>query len=78
MNRLTNWAARHRAGSLHIFNSALSENVVRDVLYASIAGALILFPSLALLLYVFKDQRKQPLFGSVRPAAALAESSSSE
>jgi cytochrome bd ubiquinol oxidase subunit II len=62
---------------LTIFNSALSENVVRDVLYASIAGALVLFPSLALLLYVFKDQRKQPLFVAMRPAAALAESPAS-
>ena len=59
-----------------IFNSALSENVVRDVLYASIVGALILFPSLALLLYVFKDQSKRPLFGPVRPAS-LANSSTS-
>ena len=60
-----------------IFNSALSENIVRDVLYASIAGALILFPSLALLLYVFKDQRRHPLSVMVRPAAALAESPTS-
>src|SRR5262249_15285894 len=42
-----------------VFNSALSENVVKDVLFASIAGAVVLFPSLALLLCVFKDQRKQ-------------------
>jgi len=51
-----------------VFNSAVSENIVRDVLYASIAGAVVLFPSLALLLYVFKDQRKRssdpsPAFG---------------
>lgn len=43
-----------------VFNSALSENVVRDVLFALTAGILVLFPSLALLLYVFKDQRKRP------------------
>jgi hypothetical protein len=36
------------------------------VLHASIPGALILFPSLALLLYVFKGQRNQPLFGTER------------
>src|SRR5215469_16241627 len=60
-----------------IFNSALSENVVRDVLYASIAGAVVLFPSLALLLYVFKDQRKQPLFVEMPPAAGLAKSPTS-
>lgn len=42
-----------------IFNSVLSENVVRDVFFASMAGALLLFPSLGLLLYVFKDQRKE-------------------
>src|SRR5262249_100302 len=60
-----------------IFNSALSENVVRDVLYASIAGALVLFPSLTLLLYVFKDQRKQPLFGGVRSAVLASPSTSS-
>jgi cytochrome bd ubiquinol oxidase subunit II len=58
-----------------IFNSALSENVVRDVLYASIAGAVVLFPSLALLLYVFKDQRKQPPYSVIRPAAAFAKMS---
>jgi cytochrome bd ubiquinol oxidase subunit II len=57
-----------------ILNSALSENVVRDVLYASITGAVVLFPSLALLLYVFKDQRKQALFVAMRPAAGLAKS----
>src|SRR5262249_8727275 len=43
-----------------VYNSALSENVVRDVLLALIAGVVVLFPSLALLLYVFKDQRKRP------------------
>ncbi len=42
-----------------IFNSALSENVVKDILLASAAGAVLLFPSLALLLYIFKDQRKE-------------------
>src|SRR5262249_29737695 len=48
-----------------VFNSALSEKVVRDVLAALIAGALVLFPSLALLLYIFKDQRKQPRSASL-------------
>jgi cytochrome d ubiquinol oxidase subunit II len=43
-----------------VFNSALSENVVRDMLFALTAGILVLFPSLALLLYVFKEQRKRP------------------
>jgi cytochrome bd ubiquinol oxidase subunit II len=57
-----------------IFNSALSENVVRDILLALMAGALVLFPSLALLLYVFKDQhkrdqRKQPPSIAMPPAA---------
>jgi cytochrome d ubiquinol oxidase subunit II len=42
-----------------IFNSVLSENVVRDIFLASIAGAVLLFPSLGLLLYVFKDQGRQ-------------------
>ena len=41
-----------------IFNSVLSETVVRDIVFASAAGAVVLFPSLALLLYVFKDQRR--------------------
>jgi cytochrome d ubiquinol oxidase subunit II len=40
-----------------LFNSVLSENVVRDIVFACIAGAVILFPSLGTLLYVFKDQR---------------------
>jgi cytochrome d ubiquinol oxidase subunit II len=44
---------------LTITNSVLSENVIRDVFLASIAGAVLLFPSLGLLLYVFKDQRRQ-------------------
>jgi len=78
---VTSWAAAQypylARPDMTIFNSALSENVVRDVLYASIAGALVLFPSLALLLYVFKDQRKQPLFVAMRPAAALADSPTS-
>jgi cytochrome bd ubiquinol oxidase subunit II len=60
-----------------IFNSALSENVVRDVFFASLAGALVLFPSLAILFYVFKDQRKQSLFVAMHPASALAESPTS-
>lgn len=41
-----------------IFNSMGSENTVRDIVAASIAGAFVLFPSLALLLYVFKDQKR--------------------
>jgi len=41
-----------------IFNSLGSENTARDIVVASIAGALVLFPSLALLLYVFKDQKR--------------------
>lgn len=45
--------------NLTIFNSTLSENVVRDVFVASLAGALLLLPSLALLFYIFKDQRKE-------------------
>ena len=41
-----------------IFNSVLSENVIRDLVFACIVGAVILLPSLATLLYVFKDQRR--------------------
>ena len=41
-----------------IFNSVGSENTVHDIVVASIAGAFVLFPSLALLLYVFKDQKR--------------------
>jgi cytochrome bd ubiquinol oxidase subunit II len=41
-----------------LFNSVLSENVIRDIVFACIVGAVILFPSLGILLYVFKDQRK--------------------
>jgi cytochrome d ubiquinol oxidase subunit II len=78
---VTSWAAAQypylARPDMTVFNSALSENVVRDVLYASIAGALLLFPSLTLLLYVFKDQRKQPRFVAMRPAVALAESPTS-
>jgi len=78
---VTSWVAAQypylARPDMTIFNSALSENVVRDVLYASIAGAVVLFPSLALLLYVFKDQSKQPLSIAMRPAAALADSPTS-
>jgi len=78
---VTGWAAAQypylARPNMTIFNSAPSENVVRDVLYASIAGALVLFPSLTLLLYVFKDQRKQSLFVAMRSDAALAESPTS-
>jgi cytochrome bd ubiquinol oxidase subunit II len=42
-----------------IFNSAASESVIRDIVYASIAGALVLFPSLGLLFFVFKDKRRE-------------------
>jgi len=41
-----------------IFNSVLSEAIVRDVVFASVAGAVVLFPSLGLLLYIFKDRRR--------------------
>ena len=41
-----------------IFNSVLSETTVHDVTFAAIAGALVLFPSLVLLLYIFKDHRR--------------------
>jgi cytochrome bd ubiquinol oxidase subunit II len=78
---VTSWVAAQypylARPDMTIFNSALAENVVRDVLYASIAGAVVLFPSLALLLYVFKEQRKQPLFVAMRPAAGLAKSPTS-
>jgi cytochrome d ubiquinol oxidase subunit II len=46
--------------NMTVFNSVLSANVVRDVLIALGAGVVVLFPSLALLLYVFKDQRRRP------------------
>jgi cytochrome d ubiquinol oxidase subunit II len=60
---VTGWASAQypylSRPDITIFNSVLSEDVVRDVFLASIAGAVLLFPSLALLFYVFKDQRKQ-------------------
>jgi cytochrome bd ubiquinol oxidase subunit II len=37
-------------------NSVLAENVVRDIFIACVAGAVVLFPSLGVLLYVFKDR----------------------
>jgi cytochrome bd ubiquinol oxidase subunit II len=51
---------------LTVFNSAPSEKVVRDVLFALVAGALVLFPSLAFLLYVFKDKRKQRVIAATQ------------
>jgi cytochrome d ubiquinol oxidase subunit II len=53
-----------------IFNSTLSELVVRDVLLASIAGAVALFPSLAILFYVFKDQRRQRAIAAAQKVQA--------
>jgi len=52
-----------------IFDSVVSETVVRDVVIASAAGAIVLFPSLGLLLYIFKDQRRTRTISStsVRP-----------
>jgi cytochrome d ubiquinol oxidase subunit II len=47
-----------------IFNSVLSDTTIRDVVLASIAGALVLFPSLGLLLYIFKDQRRERAFSA--------------
>ncbi|WP_263356750.1 cytochrome d ubiquinol oxidase subunit II [Acidicapsa ligni] len=41
-----------------IFNSMLSATVVHDIVLACVAGAIVLFPSLGILLYVFKDQRR--------------------
>ena len=58
-----------------IFNSVSSEITIRYVVLASLAGAFVLFPSLALLLYVFKDQRKQTPHIVMPPAAALAKTS---
>jgi cytochrome d ubiquinol oxidase subunit II len=60
---VTGWASAQypyiSRPDMTIFNSVLSENIVQDVFFASITGALLLFPSLALLLYIFKDQKKQ-------------------
>lgn len=76
---VTGWAAAQypylARPNMTVFNSALSENVVRDILFASIAGALVLFPSLGVLLYVFKDQRKQSSYIATRTAAAIAKMS---
>jgi cytochrome d ubiquinol oxidase subunit II len=50
-----------------IFNSVVSENVVRDIVIACVAGAVVLLPSLGLLLYIFKDQRSgEGLFPQLR------------
>jgi cytochrome d ubiquinol oxidase subunit II len=64
--------------NMTVFNSALSENVVKDILFALIAGVILLFPSLALLLYVFKDQRRRPsnpssAFIQIEPGASSNE-----
>jgi cytochrome bd ubiquinol oxidase subunit II len=56
-----------------IFNSGSSDVTVRYVVIASVAGAFVLFPSLALLLYVFKDQRKQPPHILMPPVPAFAK-----
>ena len=56
-----------------IFNSGSSDVTVRYVVLASLAGAFVLFPSLALLLYVFKDQRKQPPHIVMPPVPAFAK-----
>lgn len=60
---VTGWASAQypylARPDMTIFNSVLSENVVRDVFLASIAGSVVLFPSLAFLFYVFKDEKKQ-------------------
>ena len=58
-----------------IFNSVSSDITVRYVVLASLAGAFVLFPSLALLLYVFKDQRKQTPHIVMSPAPAFAKTS---
>ena len=47
-----------------IFNSMGSENTAHDVVVASIVGAFVLFPSLALLLYIFKDQKRKIFIAS--------------
>lgn len=76
---VTGWAAAQypylARPDMTIFNSALSENVVRDVLFALIAGALVLFPSLAFLLYVFKDQRKQSAYNAAHTVAPIGKMS---
>ena len=58
-----------------IFNSGSSDVTVRYVVLASLAGAFVLFPSLALLLYVFKDHRKQPPHIVMPPGPAFAKTS---
>ena len=61
-----------------IFNSVSSDITVRYVVLASLAGAFVLFPSLALLLYVFKDQRRQTPHVVVPPAPAFVKTSSAQ
>ena len=72
---VTGWAAAQypylARPDMTVFNSALSENVVRDILLALIAGALVLFPSLALLLFVFKDQRRQSVYNATQTVAPI-------
>ena len=41
-----------------ILNSVVSDNVVRDIVIACLAGTVVLLPSLGLL-YIFKDQRRE-------------------
>jgi cytochrome d ubiquinol oxidase subunit II len=76
---VTGWAAAQypylARPDMTVFNSALSENVVRDILFASIAGALVLFPSLGVLFYVFKDQRNQSPYIAAPTAAAIGKMS---
>lgn len=47
-----------------IFNSVLSEGVVRDVVIACALGTIVLFPSLGLLFYIFKDERRERATGT--------------
>ena len=42
-----------------ILNSVVSDNVVRDIVIACLAGPVVLLPSLGLLLDIFKDQRRE-------------------
>ena len=44
-----------------IFNSVVSNTVVRDIVIACLAGAVVLLPSLGLLFYIFKDQRRRQM-----------------
>lgn len=79
---VTGWAAAQypylARPDMTVFNSVLSENVVRDVLLALLAGALVLFPSLGLLLYVFKDQHKRSRYFATRTTATVAKMSTAQ